>query len=38
VAEFLDKSWVGRRPIELGSSLGRVGALIEQQDFGKVLA
>jgi hypothetical protein len=38
VAELLDKSWVGRRPIELGSSIGRDGPLIEQQDFGKVLA
>ena len=30
VAELLDESWVGWRPIELGSSLGRGGALIEQ--------
>ena len=30
VAELLDESWVGWRPIELGSSLGRDGALIEQ--------
>jgi hypothetical protein len=38
VAEFLDKSWVGRRPVELISSLGRDGALIEQQDFGEIVA
>jgi hypothetical protein len=38
VAEFFDKSWVGRRPIEFGSSLGSDGALIEQQDFGQVVA
>jgi hypothetical protein len=38
VAEFLDESWAGWRPIELGSSLGRGGALIEQEDFGEVIA
>ena len=38
VAEFLDMFWVGRRPIELGSSLGRNGALIEQEDFGEIVA
>ncbi|MFZ1114625.1 MAG: hypothetical protein WAN44_02230 [Propionibacteriaceae bacterium] len=27
-----------RRPIELGSSLDRDGALIEQQDFGEIFA
>jgi hypothetical protein len=30
VAELLDESWVGWRPIELGPGLGRGGALIEQ--------
>jgi hypothetical protein len=30
VAELVDEPWVGRIPIKLGSSLGRVGALIEQ--------
>jgi hypothetical protein len=30
IAELLDESWVGWGPIELGSSLGRGGALIEQ--------
>ena len=29
---------MGRRPVELGPSPGRVGALIEQQDFGEVVA
>jgi hypothetical protein len=30
VAKLLDESWVGWRPIKLGSSLGRDGSLIEQ--------
>jgi hypothetical protein len=38
VAEFLDESWVGWRPIELGSSLGRDGALVEEEDFSEVVA
>jgi hypothetical protein len=29
---------MGRTPPELGASLGRVGRLIEQQDFGEVVA
>ena len=29
---------MGRRPAELGAGPGRVGALIEQQDFGEVVA
>ena len=38
VAELLYKSWMGRRPIELGSSLGRDGALIDQEDLGEIVA
>ena len=38
LAEFLDESWVGRGPVELGASFGRGGALIEQEDFGEVVA
>src|SRR5436190_6550682 len=34
-AEFVDESRMGRRPIELGPSLGRVRPLIEQQDLGE---
>jgi hypothetical protein len=38
VAELVDECWMGRMPAELGSSLGRVGALIEQEDFGEIVA
>src|SRR4051794_29980588 len=38
LAELFGESWMGRTPIELGSSLGRVGALIEQEDLGEVVA
>jgi hypothetical protein len=37
VAEVLDKSWVGWRPIGLGSGLGRGHALIDQENFGEVV-
>ncbi len=37
VAELVDQSWMGRRPIELVPSLGRECALIEQEDSGEVL-
>src|SRR4051794_3997485 len=37
-AELVHKSRPRRVPVELGSSLGRVGALIGQQDFGEVVA
>lgn len=29
---------MGRMPAELGPGPGRVGALVEQQDFGEVVA
>src|SRR4051812_15457886 len=37
VAELVDESLMGRRPIELGASPGRVRPLIEQQDLGEVV-
>src|SRR4051812_26794688 len=36
--ELVDQPRVGRMPIELGSSLRRVGALIEQEDLGEIVA
>src|SRR6185503_12753668 len=38
VAELLDESRTGWAPIEVGSRLGRVGALVEQEDFGEIVA
>ena len=38
MAELLDESRTGRTPIEVGSRLGRVGALVEQEDFGEIVA
>jgi hypothetical protein len=29
---------MGWMPIELGSSFGRVGALVKQKDFGEIVA
>jgi hypothetical protein len=36
--KLVDESWVGWRPTEVGSSLGGIGALVEQKDFGEVVA
>jgi hypothetical protein len=38
VAELVDQCWMGRGPVELGSGLHRVGALIEQEDLGEIVA
>jgi hypothetical protein len=38
MAEFVGEPWVGWLPVELGPSLGRLGALIEQQDCGEIVA
>src|SRR4051794_6088129 len=38
VAELVDEPRMGRRPIELASGPGGAGALIEQEDFGEVVA
>src|SRR6266702_1548233 len=38
VAELVGKRWMGRMPAELGPGPGRVGALVEQQDLGEVVA
>jgi len=38
VAELLDESRTGRTPTELASRLGRIGALVEQEDFGEIVA
>jgi hypothetical protein len=37
VAELIGERRMGRRPTQVGAGPGRVGALIEQQDFGKVI-
>lgn len=38
VAELVGERRMGRMPAELGPGPGRVGALVEQQDFGEVVA
>jgi hypothetical protein len=38
MAELVDKRRMGRIPAEFGPGLGRAGALIEEQDFGEVVA
>jgi hypothetical protein len=38
VAELVEKGWMRRIPAELGSSLGRVNVLIEQEDLGEIVA
>ena len=38
MAELVGKRGMGRMPTELGSSFGRVGALVEQKAFGVIVA
>src|SRR3954465_8268324 len=38
IAEFVDEPRMGRVPVELGACPRRVGALVEQEHFGEVVA
>jgi hypothetical protein len=38
VPELVGQRGMGRMPSELGSGFGGVGALVEQEDFGEVVA